>query len=190
MALRFIEVRSIEKPVEYLSELLKTHLEKGENVLWLVAGGSAMDIAAEVAKRLSAGPNLERLTVTLTDERYGPVGHPDSNWRQLSERGFLLPGAHLMAVLDGSDMDGVVQKFAAALEKSIGSADYSVALAGMGADGHIFGIKAGSSAVDSPQNVVGYKWDDYERVTPTINLIKKLDEVVIYAVGQEKHRQL
>ena len=37
----------------------------------------------------------------LTDERYGPVGHPDSNWSQLLQKGFDLPQAKLVPVLTG-----------------------------------------------------------------------------------------
>jgi 6-phosphogluconolactonase/glucosamine-6-phosphate isomerase/deaminase len=67
---------------------------------------------------------------------------------------------------------------------------YSIALAGMGPDGHIFGVKPHSPSVESQADVVAYKWDDYNRITPTINLIKRLDEVLVYAMGAEKHKQL
>lgn len=176
--------------VDYLASIISKQLSAGQNVLWMIAGGSAMDIAVKTAAKLKSSPNLPNLTVTLTDERYGPIGHPDSNWRQLIERGFSLPGAHQAPVLSDQNLAQTAANFKAFLNNALAGADYSVALAGMGSDGHIFGIKPGSPSVGDKQDVIGYEWDDYKRITPTINLIKRLDEVVVYAVGQEKHIQI
>jgi len=160
----------------------------GQNVLWLVAGGSAIKIAALASKKLRKP--LKNLTVTLTDERYGPVGHKDSNWQQLLEAGFRLDGASLQPVLRGKSLSQTVKEYSTVLRTGLKAADYSLALAGMGPDGHIFGIKPGSPAVVGGEDVLGYQWDDYIRITPTIKLIKQLDEVAVYAVGREKWPQL
>lgn len=175
---------------EYIHEQIAKRLSANQRVLWLVAGGSAMKIAAEAARLISPIKGIENLTVTLTDERYGPPGHKDSNWRQLNVLGFDLPNARLLPVLTGQDFEQTTHDYAMMLNKELSGADYSIALAGMGPDGHIFGIKPHSPAVDSGDKVVSYKWDDYNRLTPTINLIRKIDEVVIYAAGKEKHVQI
>ena len=188
-----IELKRISDQSEaaaYLVRKIAGALNEGREVLWLVAGGSAMDVAVKAAQALSANQGLDRLTVTLTDERYGKTGHADSNWRQLNEKGFSLPGAKLEPILSGESMTETAARFDRLLNESIASGAYAIALAGMGPDGHIFGIKPGSPAVDAAEDIAAYDWDDFKRLTPTLNMLKKLDEVVIYAVGQEKHRQL
>jgi 6-phosphogluconolactonase/glucosamine-6-phosphate isomerase/deaminase len=176
-----------DKAAEYLARLIDTKLAAGQKVLWLVAGGSAIKIAVEVSKRLR--PPLRGLTVTLTDERYGPIGHKDSNWQQLLEAGFRLDGASLQPVLQGKSLSQTVKEYSTVLRTGLKAADYSLALAGMGSDGHIFGIKPGSPAVVGGEDMLGYQWHDYIRITPTIKLIKQLDEVTVYAVGREKWPQ-
>lgn len=174
----------------YLATVIAKRLSRRQKVLWLVAGGSAMDVAVRTAAILKDQPLLSNLAITLTDERYGAIGHPDSNWRQLEEKHFSLPGAQLKPVLIGKSLKATVANYEDFLNQALVAADFSVALAGMGTDGHIFGIKPGSPAVGADKQVVGYDWDDYTRITPTFSLLKRLDEVIIYAVGLEKHPQI
>ncbi|HET9721463.1 MAG TPA: 6-phosphogluconolactonase [Candidatus Saccharimonadales bacterium] len=187
--IRYIKVQTAAQPAEYVLKRLKDRLQAGQTVFWMVAGGSAIKIAVDVSEILRTEPNLKNLTITLTDERYGPVNHPNSNLKQLLATGFDLPGAHLLPVLNGESMEETATNYAKMLNRQIGAANYSLALAGMGPDGHIFGIKPYSPSVNSEQDVVGYNWDDYKRITPTLKLIRRLDEIVVYAVGQEKWSQ-
>lgn len=177
-----------DRSAKYITGQLLAHLGKGERVLWLVPGGSGLGVAAAVTKLLK-GP-YERLFVSLTDERYGQPDHPDSNWRQLLEAGFNLPGAHLQPVLDGSSLAQTARRYARQLADNLTAADYSLALAGMGADGHVLGIKPDSPAIESEELAIGYEWSDFTRLTATPAAIAKLDEVVLYAVGAEKYPQL
>lgn len=186
--MKFFKETSNDKIVGFLAGLINNQLAKGQKVLWLVPGGSAMKVAAEVVKQLP--PPLQRLTISLTDERYGPLGHSDSNWRQLTELGFAASGATTQPVLSGKNLAETAKDYSATLMADLKTADYSLALAGMGPDGHIFGIKPGSPSVAGNKEVVGYEWNDYARITPTIKLIKQLDEVIIYAMGSEKWPQL
>ncbi len=146
-----------------------------------------MDVAVKAASKIRGG--LSGLAISLTDERYGPVGHANSNWRQLDERGFKAPGARLLPVLKGKSMPETAFAYQTMLLSEAKQADYSLALAGMGPDGHILGIKPGSPAMAATEYVSGYKWDDYDRLTPTIKFLKLLDEVVVYAAGQDKWPQ-
>ncbi len=183
------KVSYINPVVDYLSKKLILQLEAGGSILWLVPGGSANKVAVDAAKLLPQG-KLQNLTVTLTDERYGPIGHDDSNWPQLKESGLNLSGADMQPVLRGDSLEQTVEIYGWMLEEKLRQADYSIALAGMGADGHIFGIKPHSPSVKTDRQVIGYGWDDYIRITPTSGLLRQLDEVVVYAVGKEKWKQL
>ncbi|HSX53588.1 MAG TPA: 6-phosphogluconolactonase [Patescibacteria group bacterium] len=180
---------SSSAPVEkYIADVISPLLESGKKVLWLLPGGSAIKVAVAISKSLPAA-HISNLTLTLTDERYGPPGHTDSNWPQLVDAGFRVGTATTQPVLVGKDLQQTVDEFAHTLEKDFEEADFRIALVGMGPDGHIAGIKPGSSAVGSSKLAVGYKWQDFTRITSTINALKKLDEVVIYAIGKEKWPQ-
>ena len=185
----FLKTTSIEPVGQYIAERLTKQLAAGRRVLWLVPGGSAIAVAVFVSKIL-ASEQLDNLTVGLTDERYGPEAHIDSNWQQLRAAGFSLPGADLQPVLSGKNLELTAQEYSKLLEADLKMADYSLALVGLGADGHILGIKAGSPAVLSSDFAAGYAWTDYDRLTATSRTLEKLSEVVVYAVGQQKWPQL
>ena len=182
------QTKTVKKAELYLINHIKTHLDKGEKVLWLVPGGSAADLAVKAASQIDKAAS-SRLFITLTDERYGPPGHKDSNWQQLMDKGFGVDGATLAPVLDGTSLHRNAMSYSNMLIKLIGETDFSIAFAGMGADGHIFGIKPRSPSVNSGDFVDGYEWEDYDRLTPTFKFLRKLDEIIIYAAGKEKWPQ-
>lgn len=185
MSVRFVKTESIYLAAEYLAEVLSAQLSSGKSVLWLVPGGSAIAVAAAVGNHLKDQP-LDHLTVTLTDERYGPVGHADSNWRQLMAAGFNLPGANLLPVLSGASRQETTKNFGLKLEKSLAAADYSIGLFGIGADGHTAGILPHSPAVNATTLTQSYKTENFERITMTPPAIGKLDEAVAFALGPNK----
>jgi 6-phosphogluconolactonase/glucosamine-6-phosphate isomerase/deaminase len=185
---KFVKVSSPKPAVDYLAETLTRHVAAGERVLWLVAGGSAIGVAADVARRLSGQP-LESLTVSLTDERPGPVGHPDSNWRGLTEAGFALPGAHLMPVLTGADTAADTAAFGRFLAKQLEAADFRLGLFGIGPDGHTAGLPA-QNAAPSTDLAAYYEAGPFHRISSTPAAIGRLDEAVAYVMGENKHTQL
>jgi 6-phosphogluconolactonase/glucosamine-6-phosphate isomerase/deaminase len=188
--LRYIKIKNIEQAAGYVSDHLLKPLKDNKKVLWLIPGGSGLELAVLVAKQLDSMPYPGSLTITLTDERYGPAGHKDSNYQQLINRGFNLRQSRLLPVLAGLDLKTEAQHYGQMLDQAIFAADYSVVLGGMGEDGHIFGIKPGSPAVTSKETVCGYKSDDYERLAPTAAFLKRINEIIMYVMGEVKHQQL
>ncbi len=183
----FRTIDSIEPVVEYVTGVLNAQLLAGKRVLWLVAGGSSVPVSVGCSKRLlSVGVPLDKLVVSLTDERYGDVGHANSNWRELEEAGFALPGATLHPVLSGKDMAGTVADFESFLEAELSQATFSIGLFGIGPDGHTSGILPHTSAVRETKLVHGYDAGAFQRVTTTPAAIARLDEAVSYAVGEAK----
>lgn len=185
--MQFWKVENAGQVGEVITRLIRTHLDEGEQVLWLVSGGSAVSIAVETSRLLQQGQvPTGKLVVSLVDERYGEVGHADSNWRQLMDGGFELPGARLEPVLKGKGMEATAADFSAFLEEWLGRADYRIGLLGIGPDGHTTGILPRSSAVDAPGLVATYEGGGYRRITTTAGALEKLDEAVVYAVGKAK----
>jgi 6-phosphogluconolactonase/glucosamine-6-phosphate isomerase/deaminase len=185
MDLVFKRVNSVGPAADYLARVIGEKLRDSKQVLWLVPGGSAIAVAAETAKKLGGTP-LENLTVTLTDERYGDVGHADSNWPQLQAAGFDLPGATMVPVLRGEDLASTVQRYAEILKIEMDKADFRIGLFGIGADGHTAGMLPHSPAVDETGFAHGYDAGNFVRITMARPAIARLDEAVVYAKGQEK----
>lgn len=185
----FYKIDGIQKPAKHLAKTIADRLQNGKGVLWLVPGGSAIAVAAETAKLLRKErlDNIDNLKISLTDERYGAVGHPDSNARQLKEAGFDLPEAHFIPVLSGSNAKVTTANFDAKLKNLLQGNDYKIGLFGIGADGHTAGIKPESIAVRSGELAVNFISEDYHRITITAKAIGQLDEAVVYATGPEKH---
>lgn len=185
MAIEFRKISSPDPVIAYLTLEITKHLSGGRKVLWIVPGGSAMKIAVDVADRIKS-KDLKKLTVALSDERYGPIGHADSNWFQLVQCGFKLPGAKVVPILNGGSMEASVGRFDEILSREIKAADYRLGLIGIGADNHIAGIKPHSPAVNATTMATGYDWDDYRRITMTFPAIESMDTVVTYLIGGAK----
>lgn len=185
----FKKLSGTQPVVDHIAKVLREHLDKGEKVTWLVCGGSSIDIAAGVSESLF-GTDTSKLTVTLTDERYGDVGHADSNWLQLEQAGFRLEKALTIPVLANKDLNQTVDDFGATLDTALHSADYKIALFGMGGDGHIAGILPDSTAVLADGYAAGYETPDFTRITMTFAAIQLLDEAVLYVRGDKKLKAL
>jgi 6-phosphogluconolactonase/glucosamine-6-phosphate isomerase/deaminase len=168
-----------------IADAIITRLAEGKKVLWLVPGGSAIAVACLAARDIAAVPH-GNLAVTLTDERYGPLGHSDSNWQQLEGAGFSLPEARLLSVLTGADRAQTVKAWEVLLRHELKAADFALGFFGMGADGHTAGILPGSPAVSSTAYAATYDGPDFARITMTPPAIARLDMAFVYAAGQNK----
>lgn len=184
--MRFIMSSSPQPVADATAELIMARLAQGP-VLWLLSGGSCIAVAVAAADRLRAtGISLENLTVTLADERYGATGHADSNWTQLEAAGFHLPVAKLEPVIvPHASADASADHFATVLEQHFGKS-YCIALLGIGPDSHTSGIKPHSPAVAATGYVSAYDWSDYRRITTTARALAKINEAVVYAMGESK----
>lgn len=174
-----------ELAAEHIANVLKDHLSKNEHVLWLLSGGSSAPIAIQASQKLG-NMDLSNLSVTLTDERYGQIGHANENWQQLIDSGLSLPQATLYRPLIGENLETTTLKFNEWLSKQFKKSDFTLGIFGLGSDGHTAGIKPYSSAVTTPDLATSFHGDDFVRVTISFNAIKQIDEVVVQASGVEK----
>ena len=180
-------VSSFKPVASYIADVLTHHLQIGEKVTWLLSGGSCAEANVAVANALRKNDvDVSRLSVSLVDERYGLVGHADENYQHLMDGGFSLPGAKFYRILNGENREKTVKLFTNNLHEILGQASFSLGFFGIGADGHTAGIKPHSPAVAATDLATDYTWEDYDRITMTAPAIAKLDEIVVYAIGQEK----
>ena len=184
-------IRYLSEPREVviavLSKRLKSQLDAGKKVLWLLSGGSGIDTCVSVAKSLHSH-DVSRLFVTLSDERYGDIGHKDENWQQLLDAGFSIPDAHLYRPLkQGLSRHEATEQFKTWLDTTWNDVDYRIALLGIGDDGHTSGVKPNSPAVSAEGSVVDFTGTDFERITTTIHTLERLDEAIVQSYGESKH---
>ncbi|OGI76292.1 hypothetical protein A3C67_00220 [Candidatus Nomurabacteria bacterium RIFCSPHIGHO2_02_FULL_42_19] len=170
---------------KFLASKILEQLKSGKNVLWFVPGGSAITVAVETARTISKYPH-KNLTVIMADERYGPVGHQNSNWQQIQEHGFNLPQSKLIPILTGEDLIATTKNFNTILREELAKANYKIGLFGVGANAHTGGIMPKSDAVNSSDLAHRYKAKQFERITITPKTIIQLDEAVVFMQGKEK----
>ncbi len=174
---------------EQTAASIRREVLAGRSVLWLLSGGSSLTIATLAAAGLR-DLNLERVYVTMTDERYGDMGHADENWQQLLDSGFELPGAQLYRPLTGDSLEDTVAHFNHWLDETHAHIDYTLGIFGIGPDGHTAGIKPHSPAILSQHMAEAYQAEDFTRITITPHLIMECDEVIIQASGDDKESVL
>lgn len=181
-AMHYVHVSSPDAAIDHIIASLLGPLQSGRRVVWLLSGGSAIPLEVAAARQLP--PEVTpTLTTLLIDERYDELGHEAENYTQLINAGFPLP---INRVLTGKPIDRTTADFAATVQHALQTADVSIGVFGIGADGHTAGIKPHSPAVSATELAAHYAWDDFERITVTPLLIRSLDEAIIYAVGAEK----
>ncbi len=176
-----------------LTSKIKGALNLGPT-LWLIPGGSNIALAATVMNRLSVDLT-QNLTIALTDERFGPYNHPDSNWAQLRLAGFDPKQARIIETLregDPSDMAAVTKRYNAEIDELLDNTMTAIGLFGMGLDGHIAGILPGSPATNEQnyETVIGYPSTSFNRITVTFQAIRRLRTVFLVAMGADKLFQL
>jgi 6-phosphogluconolactonase/glucosamine-6-phosphate isomerase/deaminase len=175
----------VQSAADHIATAILDKLAANKRVFWFLSGGSGINVVLEVAHQL-AGHDLHNLFVTLTDERYGPIGHSNENWQQLLDQGFSLPGATLYRPLIGEDQITTMNHFGAWIAQHMAEAHYSIGLFGIGSDGHTAGIKPHSSAVTANAWTDYFQGDDFERITITPLPISHLNEIVVQASGTDK----
>jgi 6-phosphogluconolactonase/glucosamine-6-phosphate isomerase/deaminase len=177
---------SSDRGAKKLAEVLLHELKHGKTVLWFISGGSNIKVAVQVMHKLLG--HEDKLIVTPSDERYGPLGHKDSNWQQLLEAGFEPCKATVYPVLqEGLSLQATARMFELTLHDCFVQADTVVALLGMGSDGHASGILPQSPATKATDAlVVGYETRQYDRITTTFTALKQIDTAFCLAYGADK----
>ena len=178
-----------EDAANFVASSISHQLGLGNRVLFFVPGGSAIAVAVKISDIIRKQPH-ENLTIMLTDERYGEINHPDSNWFQLKEQGFSLPEAKIIPVLMGAKPEETVAKFNENLEQELKLSQYKIGLFGMGSDGHTAGILPLSPAAQSSSLSSYYNTPTFSRITVTKNVLEKLDEAVLWVQGENKWQAL
>lgn len=172
-----------------LAEHIFTTLQE-KKVLLLVCGGSNIPLsisAMNIIHSRASKKELSNLTVGLTDERYGEVGHPDSNWQQLLDAGFTTDSISTLPILTGKYLDETVTEYSNILEKEFAHS-FVIAQCGIGQDGHIAGILPHSVGITDTALVCAYEAPPFTRITITTHLFSKISTAYAFAFGESKRK--
>jgi 6-phosphogluconolactonase/glucosamine-6-phosphate isomerase/deaminase len=188
MSLNIKTTTKEEEVANFVASAVLDKLQLGKKVLLFLTGGSSISVGVKIANILKEQDKnlLENLAVTLTDERYGPIDHFNSNFFQLTEKGFSLLGAKIIPILIDLDRNITTEKFSVNLNEEFTKAEYKIGLFGVGVDGHTAGILPESEATYADTLAFSYNTVTFSRITMTFKAIEKLDEAVVWMQGKEK----
>ncbi len=187
--MQFIHSKDGFEGVQKMAEKVAASLGVNMRVVWLVCGGSNIPLAVEAMKIIREKVNLEqleRLTVGQTDERYGPLGHKDSNWKQMEEAGFNFDNTEATPILMGESLEETVRVYERRLHEAFDEADIVIAQFGIGADGHVAGMLPHTGGLEAQALVFGYEAAPFVRISITPPAFSKIHEAFVFAFGEAK----
>jgi 6-phosphogluconolactonase/glucosamine-6-phosphate isomerase/deaminase len=189
--MRFILNQNKIQGWDELADRLILELSNDNKVLWLISGGSNIEGEVHIIKKISKSMR-NNLTIMFADERYGEVGHQDSNYQQLLSAGFDSQGTNFISILNqGMDFEATINNFTTMAQDLLQNSDIVIAQLGMGDDGHIAGILPHSDAsLDHTNFVAGYSSNPYTRLTLTFRALTMINVAYVYAYGDTKFRAL
>lgn len=185
----------LETARTYLEKVVREHIENTQKVLFLVSGGSNIELLKLLDPSLLAHPSV---TVFPLDERYD-TGQLNNS---LLIRKAGIP-IHRMIPESGESLFAFGQRYHRFLETWLVENEHGkvVALIGIGPDGHTAGISPGEenwftqTFVQLPPHTwaIGYEGQlqPPQRVTVTPEFLQtKIDEGIIVATGEAKTEAL
>jgi 6-phosphogluconolactonase/glucosamine-6-phosphate isomerase/deaminase len=189
--MEFIKIKNQAEAGRRLAEKMGEYFGRGEKVLWLLSGGSNIIIEVEILNILKnkfRNDLDDKLAVTLTDERYGPVGHADSNWQQLIDAGFDFTLVKYTPILNENNLGlkGTVIDFGKRYRDLKAWADIIIGQFGIGTDGHTAGVLPGTVGVKDQATACGYQSDKFTRITLTLKTIRNINIDYTFAFGENK----
>jgi 6-phosphogluconolactonase/glucosamine-6-phosphate isomerase/deaminase len=189
--MHFILSPNISTAVSALQSKLITELKKDINVLWIISGGSNTAVTVSIMDELPADLTA-RLTIIPVDERYGPIGHENSNIQQLLDGGFVAGQARLISVLQPDlSLQATADAFNLIVQAEFAKAQVIIGQLGIGPDGHIAGILPDSPATAvNDKFVTAYLSDPYQRITMTFQALEKITVDYSIAYGAAKKTAL
>ncbi|MDO8589677.1 MAG: 6-phosphogluconolactonase [bacterium] len=186
MGLQIIQEKEPARAMSVMAQRITASLQNGK-VLWLVCGGSNIEFSVMAMNEIrEAGADLRNLTVALTDERFGSVGHRDSNWQQLMDTGFNIENITTIPVLIDKSLEETIVEYTKKLEKIFDDDALVIAQLGIGTDGHIAGILPETMEVSDREMVRSFEASPYTRITLTLSVLAKIPVAYAFVFGPAK----
>src|SRR6185369_13273481 len=132
--INFIKSKDSAKGETDLTLEIERGIKNGHKVVWTLPGGSNIQITVNVEKALRkhSADKLQNLTILQVDERFGPLGHPDSNWKQLKDHGFNSENIRCFPILNNLEMKETVENYSKIVDREFENADLIIGQFGIG----------------------------------------------------------
>ena len=204
-----IKVQNVQNAQEGVSAVKKFLYETCDNntVLFLSGGITPQALYEQLAIE-------EKLTIGaagMVDERFGKKYHEGSNERMIKDSGLLqyletFPAPFFPILQNGLSREKTAEKYNETVRFLLSEFSKSIAILGIGKDGHTAGLPAGiqnsvlrensgSSKLRIKNDRLVAGFDDFpgpqkERITMTFEGLSKLDWLFVLAFGEEKKEAL
>lgn len=173
-----------------LASIAKTSIARNGKAVLAVSGGRTPMLV--FSRLCQSDMDWSKVTVTLTDERWVPVSHPDSNEKLVRTQ--LLRGpasaASFVPLFGGEDSPEAGLEACESRLSSIKSPIDAIYL-GMGSDGHVASLFPGEpAAIPSRQPLciaVPAAPNRLPRISLSLNAILNSREILLLYAGQDKH---
>lgn len=188
--IKIIHTNNIPRVATEIADRITHKLETGTDVAWFLSGGSNIELAVAIRKSIKLSHSKGALHIFLIDERYGSIGHKHSNWQQLKEKGFQFESCIAHPLLsEGKDPQQLAETYSKLVDTVL-DAMHTIALFGIGTDSHTAGLLPFNPLMDGKSYYGSYRAKDFVRVTATPLLIPRLDDTILYAMGQQKEKAI
>ena len=174
-----------------MAELLAHRLDHQSKASIIVSGGtSPRDCMAELAR---APLDWQRVQVTLSDERWVPPDHEDSNEKLVRET-LLVDQASSAQLLPVYADDVTPEERCDVLQDPLPVLPFSCSLIGMGTDGHFASLFPDAEQLELGLDVecgrlyipVTTAASPHARISMTLAGISRSDEILLLFFGEEK----
>lgn len=172
--------------------LLEARLHKESETNLVVSGGTTPGTCFQQLSQVEF--DWHRVRIVLSDERWVPNDHGDSNERLVRET-LIKDAAKDASVLGVYQADISVDERCDEIQQDLPSSGFACSLVGMGADGHFASLFPDADGLEA-----GLQFDNqrfympvrtsaspHPRVSMTLASILKSDEILLLFFGDEKH---
>ena len=189
----FFETRleASQAAAKRIAELLANRLASQAKASIVVSGGTT---PGQCLAALAKTPlDWQRVQVALSDERWVPADHEDSNEKLVRET-LLVDEAATAELLPVYAADVSPEERCEALQKPLPELPFSCSLVGMGADGHFASLFPDAEQLELGMDVesgrlyipVTTAASPHPRISMTLAGISRSDEIALLFFGEEK----
>jgi 6-phosphogluconolactonase len=176
---------------ERMAGLVRAQLSRGDQAIFVVSGGTT---PAKCFDSLSSySLDWSKVQVALSDERWVPDDHADSNERMLREA-LLRNEAAAASVLSIYQDNLSVDERCDALQSQLPAAGFACAMVGMGTDGHFASLFPDADSLQDGLNADNSRFympvrttaSPHPRISITLGALLKSAEILLLMFGMEK----